>query len=60
VYYTQYDNPIVRFHKVRHEEDAWLTDEALQTATDPSFRNSRIYDTSKLDVASYSASKLIH
>jgi len=60
VYYTQYDNPIVRFHKVRHEEDAWLTDEALQTATDPSFRNALIYDTSNLEVARYRASKWIH
>ena len=59
VYYTQYDNPIVRFHRVRDDEEHWLSDEALQTATDPSFRNALIYDTSKLGVQSWEASKLI-
>lgn len=32
VYYTQYDNPIVRFHKVRGHEAPWLPDEAISTA----------------------------
>ena len=48
VYYTQYDNPIVRFHKVRPNEDVWLTDEELLDATDPSFRDALIYDTEHL------------
>jgi hypothetical protein len=49
VYYTEYDNPIVRFHKVRPNEPEWLSDEGLQSATDPSFRNAIIYDTDHLD-----------
>lgn len=48
VYYTQYDNPIVRFHKVRPNEKVWLRDEDLLDATDPSFRNAIIYDTDYL------------
>ena len=48
VYYTQYDNPIVRFHKVRDGEAYWLPDEVLQTATDPSFRDALIYDTARI------------
>ncbi len=48
VYYTQYDNPIVRFHKVRDGESCWLSDEALQTATDRSFKNAIIYDTDRI------------
>lgn len=28
VYYTQYDNPIVRFHRVRDNEPNWLSEEA--------------------------------
>jgi hypothetical protein len=50
IYYTQYDNPIVRFHKVRPNEYEWLSDEGLRTATDPSFREAAIYDTDHLDV----------
>ncbi len=49
VYYTQYDNPIVRFHQVRTHEPVWLTDDALHAATDPSFRNAIIYDTDYLE-----------
>jgi hypothetical protein len=49
VYYTQYDNPIVRFHKVRIHEAVWLTDDALRLATDRSFRNTVIYDTDYLE-----------
>jgi hypothetical protein len=49
VYYTQYDNPVVRFHKVRVDEPVWLSDDALQSATDPSFRNAVIHDTDYLD-----------
>jgi hypothetical protein len=49
IYYTQYDNPIVRFHKVRANEPLWLSDEALQSATDPSFKDAFIYDTDFLD-----------
>lgn len=45
VYYTEYDNPIVRFHKVRANEPLWLTDEHLRTAFQPGFRNALIYDT---------------
>jgi hypothetical protein len=48
VYYTQYDNPIVRFHIVRADEHVWLTDEELLDAPDPSFRNAVIYDTNYL------------
>jgi hypothetical protein len=48
VYYTQYDNPIVRFHKVRPNEHPWLSDEELLDATDPSFRDALIYDTEHL------------
>lgn len=48
VYYTQYDNPIVRFHKVRPDEHVWLSDEELLDATDPSFRDAIIYDTENL------------
>ena len=50
VYYTQYDNPIVRFHKVRDGESYWLTDEVLQTASDRSFKNAVIYDTAEIHV----------
>ena len=60
VYYTQYDDPIVRFHKVRDDEPQWLSDDALQMATDPSFRSALIYDTSKLDLPSWEHSKLVH
>jgi hypothetical protein len=59
VYYTQYDNPIVRFHKVRHDEPHWLSDKALQSASDPSFRNALIFDTSKLDVPTARSSNLV-
>jgi hypothetical protein len=45
VYYTEYDNPIVRFHKVRSEEAFWISDEALRSASDSSSRNTLIYDT---------------
>jgi hypothetical protein len=48
VYYTQYDNPIVRFHKVRLNERVWLSDAELLAATDPSFRDALIYDTEHL------------
>jgi hypothetical protein len=49
VYYTQYDNPIVRFHKVRSNERAWLSDDQLKDATDPSFASAVIYDTDYID-----------
>lgn len=49
VYYTQYDNPIVRFHKVRENETVWLDDDALRLATDRSFTSAVIYDTDYLD-----------
>lgn len=49
VYYTQYDNPIVRFHKVRSGEPEWLSDAALRLTTDPNFQNAVIYDTEYLD-----------
>ncbi len=49
VYYTQYDNPIVRFHKVRGNEAVWLEDDALRSATDHSFTAAVIYDTDYLD-----------
>lgn len=56
VYYTQYDNPIVRFHKVRADEPQWLSDKALQAATDASFRNAVIYDTDYIDRPTIKAS----
>jgi hypothetical protein len=49
VYYTQYDNPIVRFHKVREGETVWLADDALRSATDRTFTSAMIYDTDYLD-----------
>jgi hypothetical protein len=49
VYYTQYDNPIVRFHKVRPGEHDWLSDEELEVATDPSFWKTLIFDTNRLE-----------
>ena len=49
VYYTQYDNPIVRFHKVRENESVWLRDDALRSATDRTFTSAVIYDTKYLD-----------
>lgn len=60
VYYTQYDNPIIRFHKVREEEEHWLPDEALKTATDPSFKNALVYDTSRLILPNWPLSHSIH
>jgi hypothetical protein len=50
VYYTQCDNPIVRFHKVRSNEPVWLHDEDSRIANDPSFREILIYDTDRLDL----------
>jgi hypothetical protein len=49
VYYTQYDNPIVRFHKVRENEAVWLDDDGLRSATDRSFTSAVIHDTDYLD-----------
>jgi hypothetical protein len=49
VYYIQYDNPIVRFHKVRENEPVWLSDQQLMSATDPSFRSAVVYDTDRID-----------
>jgi hypothetical protein len=49
VYYTQYDNPIVRFHMVRKDEPVWLTDEGLRNSTESSFRSAVIFDTDYLD-----------
>lgn len=49
VYYTQYDNPVVRFHKVRVAESVWLSDEQLRYAADRSFSGALIYDTDYLD-----------
>lgn len=59
VYYTQYDNPIVRFHKVRDGEEHWLSDEGLQSATDPSFKNALIFDTAKIPFVIGKASESI-
>lgn len=49
VYYTQYDNPIVRFHKVRLNEPVWLTDEAVRDGIAPTLRGTIVYDTEHLD-----------
>jgi len=49
VYYTQYDNPIVRFHMVRPNEPLWIDNAGLLKATDPSFRSAIIFDTDNLD-----------
>lgn len=40
VYYTQYDNPIVRFHKVREHEATWLSDEQLTSTFDRNYSGS--------------------
>lgn len=60
VYYTQYDNPVVRFHKVRDDEPQWLPDEVLQRATAPPFRNAQVYDTSRINLLSWKPSKSVH
>jgi hypothetical protein len=44
VYYTQYDNPIVRFHKVREHEAPWLPDEAIMTARGD-LKDALVYDS---------------
>jgi len=49
VYYTQYDNPIVRFHKVRTGEAEWLSNEGLRSSINSSFTDAIIYDTDRLD-----------
>ena len=49
VYYTQYDNPIVRFHKVRPTEPLWLTDEAIREGKAPTLRGTIVYDTQHLE-----------
>ncbi len=49
VYYTQYDSPIVRFHKVRENETVWLADDELRSATNRSLTSAVIYDTDYLD-----------
>jgi len=59
VYYTQYDNPIVRFHKVRDGEAHWLSEEDLQSATDSSFRDALIFDTAKISFVIGRASETI-
>ena len=46
---TQYDNPIVRSHKVRENEPQCLSDQQLASATDRSFGSAVIYDTDYLD-----------
>lgn len=48
VYYTQYDNPIVRFHTVREDEPVWISDEQLTLTDNPTFAESVIYDTDYL------------
>jgi hypothetical protein len=60
VYYTEYDNPIVRFHKVRDDEPCWITDEVLQTEADSLFRNAVIYDTSRISLPSGMQSNALH
>lgn len=49
IYYTQYDNPIVRFHKVRPNERLWLPDDEVRSSTAPSLRGALIYDTDHLE-----------
>ena len=49
VYYTQYDNPIVRFHMVRSDEPMWISNEQLKSATAPSFSDAVVYDTEYID-----------
>jgi hypothetical protein len=49
IYYTEYDNPIIRFHKVRIGETMWLSDEEVQSAAAAAcFHNAVIYDTRDL------------
>jgi hypothetical protein len=47
VYYTQYDNPVVRFHKVRLQEPPYLSDEAIRAAAGD-LKNALVYDTRHL------------
>jgi hypothetical protein len=49
IYYTQYDNPIVRFHKVRPDEPVWLADEGVRDGNAPTIRGTIVYDTDHLD-----------
>jgi hypothetical protein len=49
VYYTQYDNPVARFHMVRSDERVWISDDQLKSATEPTFGNALIFDTDCLD-----------
>jgi hypothetical protein len=48
VYYTEYDNPIIRFHKVRPSEGLWLSDEQLNSPTRADLRNALVFDTESL------------
>jgi hypothetical protein len=45
VYYLHYDHACLRFHKVRADEDSWLTDEEFLSADDLAFRDGVVYDT---------------
>jgi len=45
VYYTQYDNPIVRFHRVRPDERNWIEDDDPRSAEAVAYGEMVIYDT---------------
>jgi hypothetical protein len=60
VYYTQFDNPIVRFHRVRDGEAFWLSDEDIQGGTNPSFKNALIYDTARVSFPDRERSDSVH
>ena len=49
VYYTEDDEPIVRFHKVRDGEAHWISNSGLIEGNE-SLRNSVIYDTERADI----------
>lgn len=48
IYYTEYDNPIVRFHRVRSHEANWLSDDAIRSTKYSDLRNALVYDTDDL------------
>ncbi len=51
VYYTEFDSPIVRFHKVRSDEPLWRTDEAISQGIQLDLRNALVFDTSWFEIS---------
>ena len=59
VYYTQYDNPIVRFHKVREGEAPWLPDEPIRAAQGD-LKHSLVYDSQARHLVKPTSQVCIH